>query len=56
MGFLYITLFTLILMGGVGMGCYYRIAEFLGGKLEQIANTQMYDKYVFTFKNVRNNM
>lgn len=42
--------------GGVGMGCYYRIAEFLGGKLEQIANAQMYDKYVFTFKNVRNNM
>ena len=42
--------------GGVGMSCYYRIAEFLGGKLEQIANAQMYDKYVFTFKNVRNNM
>ena len=42
--------------GGVGMSCYYRIAEFLGGKLEQIANAKMYDKYVFTFKNVRNNM
>lgn len=56
MGFLYITLFYPHFNGGVGMSCYYRIAEFLGGKLEQIANAKMYDKYVFTFKNVRNNM
>lgn len=40
--------------GGVGMGCYYRIAEFFGGKLEQVASGKMYDKYVFTFKKIRN--
>lgn len=36
--------------GGVGMSCYYRIAEFLGGKLENVASGKNYDKYVFTFK------
>lgn len=36
--------------GGVGMNCYYKVAEFLGGKMEQTANGKTYDKYVFTFK------
>lgn len=36
--------------GGVGMSCYYRIAEFLGGKLENVDSGKNYDKYVFTFK------
>lgn len=37
--------------GGIGMSCYYRIAEFLGGELEHVAGGKTYDKYVFTFKN-----
>lgn len=36
--------------GGVGMGCYPSIAAFLGGKMEHVADTKTYDKYVFTFK------
>lgn len=36
--------------GGVGMGCYPSIATFLGGKMEHVASTKTYDKYVFTFK------
>ena len=35
--------------GGVGMSCYYRIASFLGGKLEHVASGKTYDKYIFTF-------
>lgn len=36
--------------GGVGMGCYPSIATFLGGKMEHVASTKTYDKYVFIFK------
>lgn len=36
--------------GGVGVSCYYSIAEFLGGKLEHVASGKTYDKYIFTFK------
>ena len=36
--------------GGVGMSCYSSIAAFLGGKMEHVADTKTYDKYVFTFK------
>ena len=35
--------------GGVGMSCYYRIAEFLGGKLERIASGNTFDVYLFSF-------
>lgn len=35
--------------GGVGMSCYRNIADFLGGKMEHVANSKYYDKYVFTF-------
>jgi hypothetical protein len=35
--------------GGVGMSCYYDIAKFLGGKMEQVADAPNYDKFVFTF-------
>lgn len=36
--------------GGVGMSCYYSVAEFLGGKMEETANASNFDKFVFTFK------
>lgn len=35
--------------GGVGMSCYYRIAEFMGGKLECTASGKTYDHYTVTF-------
>ena len=35
--------------GGIGVDCYRDIAEFLGGKMEHVANSKTYDKYVFTF-------
>lgn len=35
---------------GTGVETFYPIAKFLGGNLEQVANTKKYDKYVFTFK------
>ena len=36
--------------GGVGMSCYSSIAEYLGGKMDHVANTPSSDVYVFTFK------
>lgn len=36
--------------GGVGMGCYYGIAEFLGGNLKHVASGKNFDKWEFTFK------
>lgn len=35
--------------GGVGMSCYYNIAEFLGGKLEHTANGKTFDVYTIEF-------
>lgn len=34
--------------GGVGTSCYYRIAEFIGGKFERVASGKTYDAYKFT--------
>lgn len=35
--------------GGVGMSCYYNIAEFLGGKLETVINGKTTTVYKLTF-------
>lgn len=37
-------------MGGVGIECYRRIAEYLGGKMEHISWGRTWDEYLFTFK------
>lgn len=34
---------------GTGKDTYYQVANFLGGKMEHVACTDTYDKYVFTF-------
>lgn len=34
--------------GGVGVGCYYRIAEFIGGKFENLASGKTFDAYKYT--------
>jgi hypothetical protein len=34
---------------GCGMSCYYGVAVFLGGKMEQVADSDTYDKFVLTF-------
>ena len=34
---------------GTGKDTYYQVANFLGGKMEHVAWTDTYDKYVFTF-------
>lgn len=36
--------------GGVGMSCYYRVASFLGGKLENVVSSKYFDKYIFSFE------
>jgi hypothetical protein len=36
--------------GGVGMECYYRISEFIGGELEKIASGDSFDAYKYTDK------
>lgn len=36
-------------MGGIGSTCYYRIAEYLGGKMEWNEG-KIWDRFVFTFK------
>ena len=35
--------------GGVGVSCYYRIAEWLGGKMEHTGWTDRTDSYIVTF-------
>ena len=35
--------------GGVGVSCYYRIAEWLGGKMEHTGWTDRSDSYIVTF-------
>lgn len=35
--------------GGIGMTCYYRIMEVLGGKLEHITGTKTVDVWRITF-------
>ena len=35
--------------GGVGVDCYYKIIEFLGGKFEKIASGKTFDSYKITF-------
>lgn len=39
--------------GGVGIECYRRIIEFLGGQYDHVAWSKNYDKYVFTFKPIK---
>jgi len=34
--------------GGIGTNCYYRIAEFIGGKFERIASGKTFDVYKYT--------
>lgn len=34
--------------GGVGTSCYYRIAEFIGGKFEHIASGKTFDVFKYT--------
>jgi len=34
--------------GGIGTDCYYRIAEFIGGKLKKIASGRTFDVYEYT--------
>jgi hypothetical protein len=34
--------------GGIGTSCYYRIAEYIGGKFEHIASGKTFDVYKFT--------
>lgn len=35
--------------GGIGMSCFTRIAEFLGGKFETVSSGRNYDHYRLTF-------
>lgn len=35
--------------GGVGVECYYKIIEFLGGKFEKVASGKTFDSYKITF-------
>lgn len=35
--------------GGIGAGCYYKIAEYLGGKFEHTASGKTFDVYTVTF-------
>jgi len=39
--------------GGIGTSCYYRIAEFIGGKFEKITSGKMFDVYRLTMKKGR---
>jgi len=34
--------------GGIGTNCYYRIAEYIGGKFEHVASGKMFDVYRYT--------
>lgn len=34
--------------GGIGTSCYYRIAEYLGGKFEHVASGKTFDVYKYT--------
>lgn len=34
--------------GGIGTNCYYRIAEYIGGKFEHIASGKTFDVYKYT--------
>lgn len=34
--------------GGVGTSCYYKIAEFIGGKFENIANGKTFGVFKYT--------
>jgi len=35
---------------GIGTNCYYRIAEFIGGKFEQVSSGKTYDVYSLTMR------
>jgi len=37
--------------GGIGTNCYYRIAEYIGGKFEHISSGKMFDVYKYTDNN-----
>ena len=37
-------------MGAVGINCYYECIEFLGGKMQCVAVSPLYEKYVIDFK------
>jgi hypothetical protein len=34
--------------GGIGVNCYYKISEAIGGKFEQIASGKTFDAYTYT--------
>lgn len=38
--------------GGVGTSCYYKIAEFIGGKFERVASGKTFDAFKFTFNEI----
>lgn len=37
--------------GGIGVNCYYKIAEYIGGKFEQVANGKTFDVYKYNDNN-----
>ena len=37
--------------GGIGVSCYYRIAELIGGKFEKLASGKSFDAYKLTLNN-----
>jgi hypothetical protein len=37
--------------GGIGTNCYYRIAEYIGGKFEHISNGKTFDVFKYTDNN-----
>lgn len=39
--------------GGVGTSCYYKIAEFIGGKFEHVAWSKDFDVYTFKMKEMK---
>ena len=36
--------------GGIGVNCYYEIADFIGGNFEKVASGKTYDAYKYTDK------
>ena len=39
--------------GGIGMNCYYRISEYIGGSLRRVTSTDSIDVYEYTQKTWR---
>lgn len=36
--------------GGIGVNCYYSIAEYIGGKMVHEVDAPNYDRFTFNFK------